>query len=171
VLSQGIKKGTVDPEDAAGAVRVMAALNRAAGEALVEVGVSAATDITGFGLAGHLHEVAHASGVVARLDAGAVPMLPGARAQAEAGVVPGGSKRNAEHFGRWITWAEGVPAWMRLLLVDAQTSGGLLACVPADRLEALLGALARREVDSAVIGRLETPSSGAEAGRIFVDLA
>jgi selenide,water dikinase len=171
VLSQGIKKGTVDPEDAAGAVRVMAALNRAAGEALVEVGVSAATDITGFGLAGHLHEVAHASGVVARLDAGAVPILPGARAQAEAGVVPGGSKRNAEHFGRWITWAEGVPAWMRLLLVDAQTSGGLLACVPADRLEALLGALARREVDSAVIGRLETPSSGAEAGWIFVDLA
>jgi selenide,water dikinase len=165
VLSQGIKKGTVTAGDAARAIEVMATLNREAGEALQEVGVSAATDITGFGLLGHLHEVTHASGVEARLVASAVPLLPGARAQAEAGVVPGGSQRNADYFGRWIAWAEAVPAWLRILLSDAQTSGGLLACVPAARQDALLAALGRRGVPAAVIGYLQA----GQAGRIAVD--
>ena len=168
VISQGIKKGAVSAEDAARAVAVMAALNRAAGEAAAEVGVSAATDVTGFGLVGHLHEVMHASGAVARLTASAVPILPGARALAEAGIVPGGSARNAAYFGRWIAWGEGVPTWTRTLFTDAQTSGGLLLSVPTDRQEALLAALARRAVDFALIGTVE-PAGGAEAGRILVD--
>jgi selenium donor protein len=165
ILSQGIKKGTVAPADAAHAIEVMAALNRAAADAVLEVGASACTDVTGFGLLGHLHEVAHGSGVSARVRADAIPILGGARAQAEAGVIPGGSQRNADYFGRWIDWSEAVPPWQRTLLCDAQTSGGLLACLAAPDEAAVLAALARRGVAAVTIGRLES----GEPGRIAVE--
>lgn len=160
VVSQAIKKGEAAPEEIAGAVASMAALNRAACEAMIEVGAHAATDVTGFGLLGHLHEVAHASGVTARVRAGAVPLLPGARRLADAGVVPGGSRRNLGHFGAFIRWADDVDAATRTLLGDAQTSGGLLICVAADRLAALEAALERRGVLYAVIGALESGAPG-----------
>src|SRR6185295_16853867 len=163
VISQGIKKGSVSAEDAAAAIVTMATLNRAACEAMIEVGVSAATDVTGFGLLGHLHEMAHGSGLAARLRASAIPILAGARKQAEDGVIPGGSKRNAEHFGRWVAFADGVEPWRRVLLADAQTSGGLLMAVPPGKRAALEKALAARQVPAHVIGELEASGSG----RIF----
>jgi selenide,water dikinase len=136
VISQGIKSGRASEAEIAAATASMAHLNREAAEKMIAIGapdVSAATDVTGFGLIGHLHEVIHASGVSARLTAGAVPLLPGARALAAQGIVPGGSKRNAEFFGRWVRWDDRVDVETRTLLADAQTSGGLLVCVAPAR--------------------------------------
>jgi selenide,water dikinase len=164
VVTQGVKAERSAPADVAAAVASMVALNRDAADAMIEVGVSAATDVTGFGLLGHLHEVAHASGVAARVTASSVPLLPGARALAKAGIIPGGSRRNAEQFGRWIDWGEGVDAATRALLCDAQTSGGLLVAIPAARAGELAAAFARRDVAAAAIGVLEP----GEAGRIVV---
>jgi selenide,water dikinase len=154
VISQAVKAGRAPAEALAAAVESMARLNREACEAMVEVGPSAATDVTGFGLLGHLHELAHGSGVAARIEAAAVPLLPSARALAEAGVLPGGTRRNAEYFGRWVRFADTVDAPARLLLADAQTSGGLLVALPADRAPALLDALAARGVTGSAIGAL-----------------
>jgi selenium donor protein len=165
VLSQGVKVERTAPADAAAAIASMAALNRDAAAAMAEVAPSAATDVTGYGLLGHLHEVVHASGVTARVSAKAVPLLSGALALAAAGVIPGGSRRNAEQFARWVTFADGVDAATRTLLTDAQTSGGLLISVPAERGPALAEALARRGVLAARIGEIDA----GEAGKIFVD--
>jgi selenium donor protein len=152
VISQGIKLAKVGAEDTATAIATMGALNREACEAMIEVGVSAATDITGFGLVGHLHEVLHASGVAGWLNAAAVPLLPGARTLVEQGIVPGGSQRNLDWWGRFIAYAPHVDAVTKQLLADAQTSGGLLICVPRDRLALLVEACVKRGVTPAVIG-------------------
>jgi selenide,water dikinase len=160
VISQGVKKGGTSEAELAGAIAAMTTLNRAASEAMVEAGPSAATDVTGFSLMGHLHEVVHASGLRARVRASSVPLLPGARRLADAGLVPGGSKRNAAHFGQWIDWAEGVDATTRTLLCDAQTSGGLLIAIPEARLAKLEAALAARGVVGAVIGACEEGAAG-----------
>jgi selenide,water dikinase len=162
VISQAVKQGTAAAESLAAAVASMAALNRPAAEAMVEVGVSAATDVTGFGLLGHLHELAHASGVAARVDAARVPLLPGALELAAAGTIPGGSKRNAAFVERWTGFGAVDPP-LRLLLTDAQTSGGLLIAVPPERLEALRRALRARGVLDAPIGELVAGSAGAIA--------
>jgi selenium donor protein len=167
VVSQGIKLGSTTEEEAAAAVASMAALNRAACDAMLEVGADAATDVTGFGLVGHLHEMVHSSGLSAHLDSTAIPLLPGARRLAEAGVVPGGSKRNADYFGKWVTYGEKVDAPLRTLLADAQTSGGLLIALPAVGARKLLDALAARGVAGAMIGHLDEPNG--ETGRILVD--
>ncbi len=160
VIGQGAKTRRVDADALAAAVAGMATLNRDACAAMLEAGPSAATDVTGFGLLGHLHELAHGSGLAAEVDAAAVPIYRGARALVEAGVLPGGSKRNADYFGRWIDWSDGVDAPSRALLCDAQTSGGLLIALPAERLPLLRAALARRGVLGAVIGRLVTGPAG-----------
>ena len=160
VISQGLKKGVASEDEVAGAIAAMTTLNRAASEAMVEVGPSAATDVTGFGLMGHLHEVVHASGLAATIDAAAVPLLPGARRLAEAGLVSGGSKRNAAHFGQWVTFADGVDTPTRALLCDAQTSGGLLVAMPREKLAAFEAALAARGVRSAVIGSIVAGTAG-----------
>jgi selenide, water dikinase len=107
------------------AVAAMTGLNRAASEAALAAGATCATDVTGFGLLGHLHKLARASGVTARIDAAAVPYLDGARAALAAGFVSGGTRRNLD----WVrphADAAGVPEDELLLLADAQTSGGLL---------------------------------------------
>jgi selenide,water dikinase len=107
------------------AVAAMTALNRAAAEAALAAGAVCATDVTGFGLLGHLHKLARASGVTARVDAAAVPYLEGARAALAAGHVSGGTRRNLDWVRPHVD-ASGVDAAELLLLADAQTSGGLL---------------------------------------------
>jgi selenide,water dikinase len=160
VIATGIKRGSAGAEVVAGAVAAMQTLNRAACDAMLAAGVRAATDVTGFGLLGHLHELAHGSGVSARVRAAAVPLLPGARALAEAGVVPGGTRRNAEQFARWIEYDPAVDDTARLLLCDAQTSGGLLIAVEPAALPVLERELVARGVRGAVIGELETGAAG-----------
>lgn len=160
VISQAVKGGRAPADVVAAAVASMARLNRDGCAAMLEVGVDAATDITGFGFLGHLHELAHASGVAVRIDARAVPLLPGAAELASAGVLSGGSKRNAAYFGKWVA-AEGIDAVTMTLLADAQTSGGLLIAVRPERLEALRAALRARGVLDAVVGELVDGAAGA----------
>jgi selenide, water dikinase len=107
------------------AIEVMTTLNNRASRAALAAGIRCATDVTGFGLLGHLFKLARASGVTAVVDAAAVPLIEGARAALEAGYVPGGSRRNLD----WVsphTEFDDVPEEDQLLLADAQTSGGLL---------------------------------------------
>jgi selenide,water dikinase len=161
ILATAAKQGAAgDGQERAG-LRVMRALNRAAAEAMQEIGVNACTDVTGFGLLGHLHELARASGVDVELEADAVPLIPGVRELATAGIVPGGTVDNLEHVQDHVTWPERLSRVDRLLLADAQTSGGLLIAVPPARLEALLEALERRGCATrAVIGRVGAAGPG-----------
>ena len=113
-------------EVSADAVASMTSLNRDASLAALDAGVRAATDVTGFGLLGHLFKMCRASGVAARVDAAAVPYVVGAREALVAGHVPGGSRRNLEWVRPFLSAAPGVTDDELLLLADAQTSGGLL---------------------------------------------
>lgn len=160
IVTTAIKRGVADSALVDAAVRVMAKLNRRAGEALVASGaVHALTDVTGFGLLGHTWEMASGSGVGIRIDASAIPVLPGVHALAEQGVVPGGSKANLSWLGAHVRFDEALSGPARLVLADAQTNGGLLAAVPADLVDAVLEALSKTDVEPAVIGEVvEVPS-------------
>ena len=133
------------------AIRLMTTLNRAACEAMLEIGVHAATDITGFGLLGHLRNVCAASGVSARIDAAAVPVMDAARAYGAEGIAPGGTHANRRFLADWVNWGAGVTDDEQLLLCDAQTSGGLLMAVPAGRGPELVAALERRGTPAAAL--------------------
>jgi selenide,water dikinase len=133
VLAHAIKKGSATEEEVKQVVEVMTQLNRDASEAMVEVGASACTDITGFGLLGHLAEMVQGSGVSARIRACRVPVLETVRARVREGIFPGGTRKNLEFYGSHVDWAEDVEETDRLVLADAQTSGGLLIAVPKER--------------------------------------
>ena len=141
IITTAIKADVADEGTVAGALQLMTTLNRAAAEAMVAVGVHAATDVTGFGLLGHLTELVEASGVGARVHAARVPVLPGARALAERGLIPGGSRRNRDSLAEALRWADDVDDLTQLILCDAQTSGGLLIAVPPERADALVARL------------------------------
>lgn len=150
ILTTALKRDLLGEAGLEEAVRVMATLNAGAARAALRAGVSAATDVTGFGLAGHLGNLLSASGVGARVQAGAVPILAGAHGLVEQGVVPGGTRRNlaaATH----VRWDASVGEAERLLLTDAQTSGGLLLAVGPERLEMLLQALAEERTPAAAV--------------------
>jgi selenide,water dikinase len=151
IVSTGIKRGVAASEQVEAAVDLMTTLNRAAADAAMQAGVEAATDVTGFGLLGHLHEMLAASGLAAALDASAVPLLPGLSDLAARGVIPGGTRSNLTYLDPWVDWGE-LPDVERLILADAQTSGGLLLAVTEDRAEGLRGALDARGVGGADIG-------------------
>jgi len=165
VVATAIKAGNAPDSAVEEAVAVMATLNAGAAEAAAEVGVHAATDVTGFGLLGHLRALLRASGCSATVASSAVPLLGGVEELVEAGHVPGGTRRNAEDLAADVEWDDSVPATRRTLLCDAQTSGGLLLSVPEARTGALLEALAGRSPRAVVVGRV----SAGEAGRIRVD--
>ena len=136
LISTAIKRGVASPEQIAAAVESMTTLNAAASEVMLEARAEAATDVTGFGLLGHLHELLLASGVAATIDAGAVPTLPGVLDLARTGSVAGGTRRNHEFVRRAVEWGD-LTEPEQLVLADAQTSGGLLiAATDGDRLAA-----------------------------------
>ena len=165
IISSSIKAGRASAGIIAQAVAQMKVLNKAASEAMVAVGVQGATDITGFGLLGHLHEMLHRSGVSARLSLSDIPIITGVRELARI-AVPGGSRGNLRYVADKVVFASGIPEEEQLILADAQTSGGLLIAVSADKLDALLKELMERGVETrAVIGAV---SSG-DPGKIFVD--
>ncbi len=153
LITTGIKRGLVEDAVRDEAVATMARLNAGAATAMRRVGVNSATDVTGFGLLGHLGEMIRASGVSAEISASAVPLLPGAGHLAESNVVPGGSRRNLESAERFTHFGD-IEEPMRLLLADAQTSGGLLLAIEAPLADALLQALEDEGEQGAVIGRL-----------------
>ena len=153
VISSGIKEGRTSEATALRAIEVMTTLNRDAAAAMVEVGVQAATDVTGFGLIGHLVQMLGPR-TSAELSFEAIPYLPEALDLARAGVIPGGSQRNLE-ASRALVETEGLDDAEVMLLHDAQTSGGLLVAVREDAAPTLLEALTSRGVrDARIIGRV-----------------
>jgi len=160
VVATAIKAAAAGPEVVRRAVEVMATLNDGAAKAAVAAGVEACTDVTGFGLLGHLHRMLLASGVSAEVRAASVPLLEGAAELAAAGHVPGGSNRNAADLRDAVTWTASPEPPTRTLLTDAQTSGGLLMCVAPGAADALLGALSDAAPAAAVIGRVTAGAAG-----------
>jgi selenide,water dikinase len=160
ILTTAIKRDLLGPDAISQVVAVMSELNRGASDAMVGVGVDACTDVTGFGLLGHLHELARASGVAADLDARSIPMLPGVLDLIHEGVVPGGTATNAEYTEQFVAWSPAISAETRLALADAQTSGGLLIAVAPSNLGALTEALHSAEALAAVVGRLTDGTPG-----------
>jgi selenide,water dikinase len=159
IATTGIKAGSTPDELAAAAVAVMVDLNDRAAAAFRAVGANAVTDVTGYGLLGHLREILEASGVGARIDAARVPVLPGVVELAAAGVYPGGSDRNLKSLAPNLGVA-GVDEVMVRVLADAQTSGGLLIALAPSKVARLLDELAQRGVTGAEIGELTDGSAG-----------
>ena len=164
VLTTALKRDLATAADLAPAVQSMATLNAGAARAMLATGVHAATDVTGFGLLGHLHNMLAASGVAAEIDTASLPLLPRAVELAERGAVAGGTRRNREAVAEQVRFAPSVSEAMRVLCCDAQTSGGLLIAVQADRADALLAALGRERTPAAArIGRIVAGRAGAIA--------
>jgi selenide,water dikinase len=161
MITTAIKRGRATPEQVEAAVRAMTTLNAAAASASVEAGVLTATDVTGFGLLGHLRRLLEASGLSAWVDAASVPLLPGVLELARSGVVAGGTRRNHAWLHPTTGWGE-LTEPEQLVLADAQTSGGLL--LATDDAEGLERGLSAARVPSARIGRLVA----GEPGRIEV---
>jgi selenide,water dikinase len=161
VLTTALKRDLLTAADLAPAVASMTTLNAGAARAMLAVGVDAATDVTGFGLLGHLHNMLVASGVAAEIDAAAVPLLPHATALAGRGAVPGGTQRNRDAVAAHVTFAPAVDETTRVLLCDAQTSGGLLLAVAAERAQDLIAALKKESTPAAArIGRVTAGTAG-----------
>jgi selenide, water dikinase len=161
ILTTALKRGRVDEAGIASAVRMMRTLNAGAARAAVANGVRAATDVTGFGLLGHLGNILKSSGLAAQINADSLPVLDGALELAEEGIIPGGTERNLEAADETTTWDPSVSQAQRLICTDAQTSGGLLLAVAPERLDALLAALRAEQTPAqAVIGRLVEGKTG-----------
>jgi len=161
LIASAAKAEMVSAETLAEAIESMRTLNRAAAEAMCEVGVHAATDVTGFGLIGHASQMALASGVSFIVGSQRVPLFEAAPQLADMGLLPSGSHANRESFGTRAEIAPNVPRGVADVLFDAQTSGGLLIAVSADKEAALVSALARRAVAvRAVIGRVQAGQAG-----------
>ena len=132
ILATAAKKGMLGPAESESLYASMAKLNRDAARAAFEIGVRCATDVTGFGLLGHASHIAAASNVTLRIDADRIPTLPGVGAALASGIQTGGADRNAAYLDERVDWGRASDG-QRAILIDPQTSGGLLACVPADR--------------------------------------
>ena len=168
ILSTALKRDLIGEAGMAEAVRWMTTLNKGAMEAALALGpaVHACTDVTGFGLLGHLNNLLVAGGVAARIRWEALRLLPDTMELAQRGAVPGGTKRNLEAAERYVRFAKDIPVPARVLLADAQTSGGLLLAVDAAEAGKLTAELAARGAGNAVIGEvLEAPPDGRTGGR------
>jgi len=165
IVTTAIKRGNAPPAVAERAIRVMAALNKVAGELLAQSGaVRALTDVTGFGLLGHAWEMAEGSGVALRLLARAIPVQEGVRELAAQDVVPGGSKANLRWVEPHVRFPAGMDLAERLVLADAQTNGGLLAAVDPARAPAILDQLRAAGVEAACIGEAMAGPPALEVG-------
>ncbi len=160
IVATALKAGKAGAAAVEAAVGAMTTLNDGAARAAREAGVRAATDVTGFGLLGHLAAMLAASGAGARIWAGAVPLLPAVRELAEAGHVPGGTRRNLDALAGSAVFGEGVTPLDRLVLADAQTSGGLLLAVRPGGEAALLDALRREGTPAAAVVGIVTEARG-----------
>ncbi len=161
VLTTAHKNGALDAADLASAIASMVALNRAAAQAAVDAELHAATDVTGFSLAGHAYEMAERSSVTVRIRASLAPLLPGARRHAESGISFGGLERNRAYFDDGVKVRfEGVDDALRTLLLDPQTSGGLLIGVPPAHAAAWQRACAAKGVLPVEVGEVTAGNAG-----------
>jgi selenide,water dikinase len=146
-VTTALKRGLLTRAAADATIRSMCALNRDAARAAVAIGLTCATDVTGFGLLGHASHIARASGVTLRFEAARLPVLPGAQEAWQAGAAPGGAERNEAYLLPRTKWGDAAP-FLRALVVDPQTSGGLLASVP----RGLVAEYLSRVPSAAVVG-------------------
>jgi selenide,water dikinase len=161
VLSAALKKGALDAAGYAAMIENTTKLNKP-GKALAELaGVHALTDVTGFGLLGHLLELARGAGLEAQLDIGSIPLLPGVQQLAESGYVTGASGRNWAGYGHEVSLAAQVTPVQQMLLTDPQTSGGLLVACAPDTVDEVLALFAREGfAHAAVIGEMAPGKAG-----------
>jgi len=173
VIGQAIKKGVASPAAAAAAIASMTTLNQGAARIGHAHGVTSATDITGFGLLGHLRNIVRGSQVGARIELSRLPLLPDAELHLRAKLCPAGSKANRAFVTDFVRWADGAPftaepaveevererELLASLACDAQTSGGLLLCVPAEHATACVAALCAQGLPAAAIGELGDPAA------------
>ena len=155
IITTAAKQQKVDQGVLDNAIAIMSELNRAASEAMSRVGVNACTDVTGFGLLGHLRPMAEGSGVGARVAFSSVPLIDGVWSLLEEGIAPGGTHRNLSSVNDLVKWHPTMDEMAKLLLCDAQTSGGLLISVEPNRLGPLLAELEAAGVGTrAVVGEI-----------------
>lgn len=164
ILATALKGGVLTAEEMATAIAGMIRLNRLASEVMLQVGVSACTDITGFGLLGHAAELAEASQVCLQLDLAALPLYPQVREMAACGLIPGGSYKNREFYLPKVVEGDRLGAAALDLLADPQTSGGLLIALAAEKVETLLNKLQAGGERGWVIGEV----AAAPAGRLAI---
>lgn len=161
ILTTALKRGLLDEDTTGRIISVMSALNRDAAEVMERFPVNACTDITGFGLLGHLMEMCRASGVDAEILAEEVPVIEKAREFIVAGVVPGGTANNIDFVADSVDWEDNVSRTDRTLLCDAQTSGGLLISIPEKSAENLLTSLHDGDIQEArVVGTIKKEGKG-----------
>lgn len=168
IIATAIKRGTASDAAIRRVTDIMTALNRSASQAMVSVGVNACTDVTGYGLLGHLGEMTRGSGVGARIHSRAVPVIQAARDLIDASldIAPGGTKNNLEFVKAFTNFDPGIPQEDRLLLSDAQTSGGLLISCPPEKADELEKTL--REAETIVAARIGEMEAEDDTGRIDV---
>ena len=155
VIATAVKGGLASAESLDAMVNSLITTNRKACEVGARFGVRACTDVTGFGLAGHLAEMARASGCRVRMRSEAVPLLEGAEESASMGLVPGGAHANRKFFGCWTDLDRGLSDVMTDLMFDPQTSGGLLLAIRSEKADDLMSALIAEGVGpSADIGEV-----------------
>ena len=165
VISTALKRGLAEEAWVAAATRSMTTLNRVAGEVARRFGVHAATDVTGFGLLGHLREMALGAKVGIEIDSNQVPLLTGALEAVRRGAIPGGLNANRDFVESCTEFSDQVPANLRTLLFDPQTAGGLLFSLAPDEARKLQAALSQAGVShAAIIGRV---GSRAEMGALL----
>jgi len=158
IVTTALKKGHLSEEEYGAAVTSMSMLNAKAASVMLRYAVHACTDVTGFSLMGHSCEMAMGSGMTIRLQATALPLLPGARRLALEGYITGGCKRNRTYLADKVQVASAVPQDMNEVAFDPQTSGGLLIAVPAHEVESLTrDLLAEGVLAAAVIGEVVPP--------------
>jgi selenide,water dikinase len=160
ILATGLRSGKLDPEHVGAMTSCMKRLNRDALAVAKGFSIHAATDVTGFGLLGHLHEMAVLSGVRAVVDPGAIRFLPGTEEMAREKQFAGGLTNNRNHLSSFLVLTEDEDSWPMVALFDPQTSGGLLFAVAADQGDALVSALRDENIDAFPVGALEEGRAG-----------
>jgi selenide,water dikinase len=170
ILATAIKGKMIAKEAEREAIRWMTLLNRDAAEAMQEVGPSACTDITGFGLLGHALEMALTAQVTMELWSSQIPVIPTVMDNVQLGMMPAGSFENRQYCESMVSVDKGVDPLLVDIMADAQTSGGLLIAVPEDRAGLLIEKLQERGVFHAEIGRVVAPSAHRPKGGIYVGM-
>jgi selenide,water dikinase len=159
IMNTALKRGLETEDSLRDVIESMARLNRETAEVMVEIGVSAATDVTGFGILGHLREMALGSGVSAQLDSTAMPVFEGALEYSRDGVRPGRTEDVIAALDPHVEWGSADDAW-KGVLCDPQTSGGLLMAVSSGKVDMLLAALEERGESGACIGTVDSGDPG-----------
>ncbi len=161
IISTAIKRQMADTTLSKTVIEIMSRLNNTAAETMLNYDVSAVTDVTGFGLLGHLKEMSVGSKVDAQIDSQQVPLIPGVANFASSGAIPGGTENNLDYVSPYVQWREDIPKVTRLILCDAQTSGGLLIAVNPRDAEKLLAELKAKGIaEAAIIGEITQTGTG-----------